>query len=141
MRHFVVILAVTAAFVLVLLYFVTPGDPRAIVGDTPVKILLADTPQERTQGLSGREDLAKDEGMLFVFPEEGIYGFWMKDMRFSIDILWLNSAGEVVHIVENASPESYPASFTPEKAAQYVLELPAGFARAHGVTLGSFIEL
>ena len=141
MRHLVVPLAVAAIFVAVLSYIVLSEDPHVIVGDTSVKILLADTPQKRTQGLSGRESLAKDEGMLFVFPEEGIYGFWMKDMRFSIDILWLNSAGEVVHIVENASPESYPASFTPEKAAQYVLELPAGFVRAHGVTLGSLVEL
>ncbi len=141
MRRLVVILAVVTTFVAVLVYFARSEAPRVIVGDTTVKILLADTPQERTQGLSGRENLAKDEGMLFVFPEEGIYGFWMKDMRFSIDILWLNSAGEVVYIVENASPESYPASFTPEKAAQYVLELPAGFVSSHNVTLGSFVEL
>ncbi|MHB1086162.1 MAG: DUF192 domain-containing protein [Minisyncoccota bacterium] len=141
MRHIVVFLAVAAILAALLAFFPPSQDPRVIVGDTAVKILLADTPQKRTQGLSNRESLAEDEGMLFVFPEEGIYGFWMKDMRFSIDILWLNSAGEVVHIVEDASPESYPASFTPEKAAQYVLELPAGFVRAHGVTLGSLVEL
>lgn len=141
MRHLVVLLAVVVIFAAGLVYLMRSDGPRAIVGGTSVKILLADTPQKRTQGLSGRESLAHDEGMLFVFPEEDVYSFWMKDMRFSIDILWLNSAGEVVHVVENASPESYPASFTPEKAATYVLELPAGFARLNNVVVGSVVTL
>ena len=141
MRHLVVILAFAAILAAVLVYVASSDDPRAIVGDTPVSILLADTPEKRTQGLSGRKSLGADQGMLFVFPEEGIYSFWMKDMRFSIDILWLSSSGEVVHIVESVTPESYPASFTPGKAALYVLELPAGFARVHGVTLGSIVML
>lgn len=119
----------------------SPRVPRVVVGGQSLPVELADTPEKRMRGLSGRESLPENRGMLFVFPEEGIYGFWMKDMRFSIDILWLSSSGEVVHIVESVTPESYPESFTPEKAALYVLELPAGFARIHGVSLGSIVTL
>lgn len=116
-------------------------DPVVSIGGKTIRVMLADTPDERTRGLSGREALANDEGMLFVFPEDGVYGFWMKDMRFSIDILWLSSLGEVVHIEKNVSPETYPASFQPLKPARYVLELPAGFAEAQSVATGSRVVL
>lgn len=110
--------------------------PVVSVGGVDVRVMLADTPQKRTRGLSGSAGLDSDEGMLFIFPKDGIYGFWMKDMHFAIDILWLSSDGTVVHIEENVSPESYPASFDPGKPARYVLELQAGFAKAHNIAAG-----
>lgn len=106
-------------------------------GDTRVRVILADTPAKRTRGLSGTDGLAEGEGMLFIFPEDGLYGFWMKDMRFAIDIIWLDSAWEVVDVAESVSPDSYPASFSPSKPARYVLEVPAGFAKSHNIALGS----
>jgi uncharacterized membrane protein (UPF0127 family) len=102
-----------------------------------VRVEIADTDAERAQGLSGHAPLASDEGMLFVFPEEGRYSFWMKDMLFPIDILWLDSAGTVVHIERNVAPESYPTSFTSDSLARYVLEVRAGFATEHEITVGS----
>jgi uncharacterized protein len=114
---------------------------RVVIGGTSVRVELADTLDERVRGLSGRESLSEGEGMLFVFPEDGRYGFWMKDMNFSIDIIWLSSAGKVVHIAENVPPDSYPASFQPAEPARYVLEVPAGFAKAHNIALGSTASL
>lgn len=79
--------------------------------------------------------------MLFVFDEPGHYAFWMKDMRFPIDIIWAGPDGRVVHIEENLSPETYPNSFSSALPAQYVLEVPAGFAQAHAVQLGSTLVI
>lgn len=101
-----------------------------------VHVTVADTPAAREQGLSGRTGLAQDEGMLFVFPADGVYAFWMKDMLFSVDILWLNASGTVVYIAAGASPDTYPTAFRPNTAARYVLELPAGWAKEHNVQIG-----
>src|SRR3989344_1451545 len=74
----------------------------------PVEIDLADTQEKRTQGLSGRKDIADDYGMLFVFDAPGKYGFWMKDMLIDIDIIWLSRDGSIVHIEHSVSPATYP---------------------------------
>lgn len=105
-----------------------------------VRVSVADTETERQQGLSGRTGLATDEGMLFVFPQDGEHAFWMKDMRFSIDILWISASGEVVYMAENVSPGTYPKSFRSDVPARYVLELPAGYAEAHAVEIGDRVE-
>ncbi|MDP2648937.1 MAG: DUF192 domain-containing protein [bacterium] len=106
-----------------------------------VRVAIADTDSSRARGLGGRENLARDEGMLFVFPESGIYGFWMKDMNFAIDILWLSSDGRIVYMVQNVSPDTYPQDFTPEEEARYVLELPAGWASEYNVEMGDHVRL
>lgn len=133
-----------AAAILAYAVFVPAGSPAdekptLRVGGETVRVTVMDTPKERAQGLSGREGLEKDEGMLFVFPEDGTHGFWMKDMLFSIDILWLSESGEVVDLYTHVSPSTYPRVFEPKRTARYVLELPAGFAEAHGVEEGSKI--
>jgi len=113
----------------------------ATLGDVPIRLQLADTPAERVQGLSGRDGLAEDEGLLFIFEEDGHHAFWMKDMRFSIDILWLKADGEVVDIASNVAPETYPQSFAPSIPARYVLELPAGFAERYTIEVGDMLVL
>jgi|SRR3989344_4008067 len=105
-----------------------------------VKVTVADTPESRERGLSGRSELAPDEGMLFVFPEDGHYAFWMKDMRFAIDIVWISYSEEIVDVEEKVSPETYPAVFTPRRPARYVLELPSGFVEEHDVTIGDTVR-
>jgi len=99
-------------------------------------VAVADTPALRERGLSSYTGLGPEEGMLFVFPQDGAYSFWMKDMLFPIDILWIDADGHIVHIERSVSPKSYPASFTPDSPARYVLEVPAGFSEEHGLTAG-----
>lgn len=102
---------------------------------------VRDTPRARTQGLSGRDFLEEGKGMLFVFPVDGYYSFWMKDMKFPIDIVWISKDGSVVDIQNEVSPETYPEySFAPQDTARYVLELRAGFVKEHGVSVGSVVE-
>ena len=114
--------------------------PTILVKGQPIRISIADTEETRQQGLSGRAGLAEDEGMLFVFPEDGKYAFWMKDMVFSIDILWLSGDGAVVYMAENVSPDTYPQNFQPLVSARYVLELPAGYAKEYNVVVGDLVR-
>ncbi len=106
-----------------------------------IRVTIVDTEPTREQGLSGRAGLAPDEGMLFIFPEDGKHAIWMKDMLFSIDILWLSADGKVVYMAQNVSPETYPKIFESNTPARYVVELPAGYARAREVSLGDIVRL
>lgn len=106
-----------------------------------IKVKIADTPELREMGLSGREGLAEDEGMLFIFDSDAKYQFWMKDMRFPIDILWLSDKGEVVDIRASVSPSTFPTVFAPNSPARYVLELRAGFTETNALKLGDIVGL
>lgn len=100
------------------------------------ELALADDVDERAQGLSLVKHMNKNQGMLFVFEEAGIYKFWMKDMQFPLDIIWFDAHGVVVHVEENLSPETYPKSFGPDSNALYVLEMNVGFVDEYNVQLG-----
>jgi len=103
---------------------------------------LAVSDEERAQGLMFREKINEDQAMLFLFEEEDIHSFWMKNMRFAIDILWLDGRKRIVHI-ENRVPtcanDPCP-SYVPAAAASYVLELEAGFVEKHVLRLYDRIE-
>lgn len=107
---------------------------------------VVDTPRARAKGLSGRLQLAEDEAMLFVFEHPGKYGFWMKDMLFPIDMVWISENGTVVHIERRVSPDTYtknepPQTFINTPDAKYVLELASGQAEKYGLYLGSKVLL
>jgi uncharacterized membrane protein (UPF0127 family) len=114
---------------------------QVLFGDTAIAVGVAADDASREQGLSGRADLADGTGLLFVFDKLGLWGFWMKDMNFAIDIIYMDQYGKVVTVVSDATPESYredpPRVFYPTLPALYVLEVPAGFSGAHQITEGS----
>jgi uncharacterized protein len=101
----------------------------------------ADTNALRTQGLSGREEIPEDYGMLFLFPEKGRYGFWMKDMQVPIDIFWLSDDGTIIAVNESVSPDTYPLAFYPPEPVRYVLETKAGTASMRNWTIGTTLVL
>lgn len=121
--------------------YTNQGDISVVVGQTAVIAEVADTPEERQQGLSGRKELAEGRGMLFIFDTSDYHGFWMPDMHFAIDIIWIDDSFQVVHIKKNVSPESYPTVFEPAQPAQYVLEVPAGFAEAQHIAIADHVTL
>ena len=103
---------------------------------------LAVTDLERMQGLMFRESIAEDQGMLFIFKKEDIHSFWMKNMKFAIDIIWLDREKRIVHIEHRVPPcrnEPCP-SYAPDLPAQYVLELKAGMAEKKGLKLFERID-
>ena len=99
--------------------------------------IRADTEQTREHGLSDRESLSVDTGMLFIFPTATIQGFWMKDMHFPLDIIWIDKNKKVIGIAANATPESYPEVFMSPDLIQYVLEINAGKSTDFGITTGA----
>jgi uncharacterized membrane protein (UPF0127 family) len=123
--------------------YVHPDEPLPIFvsNKAPFTFELADTESKRTQGLSGRTELPAGYGMLFVFERAGRYGFWMKDMHVSIDIIWLTDDGVILDIEENVAPETYPTPFYPPVPVRYVLETREGEATAQGWRAGTRIAL
>lgn len=103
-------------------------------GDT-YTLEIADTESKRIAGLSNRERLEKDAAMLFEFPETYEQCMWMKDMKFSLDILWLDSSKKIVKVAENITPETYPRTFCAEDT-KYVLELNAGVVKKNNLKVG-----
>jgi uncharacterized membrane protein (UPF0127 family) len=102
---------------------------------------VADSPTERQLGLSRTTSLPEDVVKLFVFPYADLWSFWMKEMLYSIDIIWLDAAGTIVHIEANVAPETYPTSFAPSARAQFVIETNAGFAAAQNLRVGDVVTL
>ena len=78
--------------------------PIITINGTPINVVLAETPAERVRGLSGRETLPQNEGMLFLFENTDYHAFWMKNMRFPIDIIWMDDDRVIVGIAEHVLP-------------------------------------
>jgi uncharacterized protein len=109
-------------------------------GPLTIPVSISDTPVLRKQGLSGRTTLPPNAGMLFMFDGPGTYSFWMKDMQFPLDIIWLSSDFRIVGIAEHISPATYPHTFQSPPHTQYVLEVNTGYAQAHSLFIGqSFV--
>jgi len=113
---------------------------RIRIDDVYLDVELAKSPAQKILGLSGRESLQENQGMLFIFDKEGIYTFWMKDMKFSIDIIWIGEGMEVVDITRNISPDSFPQQFKSKLPSKYVLEVNAGWAESRDVEIGDIIK-
>jgi hypothetical protein len=100
---------------------------------------IANTNEKRIRGLSGRERLVENQGMLFVFEQVEEQCFWMKDMLFSIDIIWTDSHRKIIKIKENVSPSTFPDSFCSDDT-KYVLEFNQGFVAKYGLKRGSTLQ-
>ncbi|MBI5022923.1 MAG: DUF192 domain-containing protein [Candidatus Magasanikbacteria bacterium] len=118
--------------------------PMAIVkiAGQEIQVELAKTPKAQTNGLSGRSKLAANQGMLFLFPFAEKRSFWMKDMNFPIDIIWINN-GEIVDIAPNLPPaiEANPPVYYPRLPVNAVLEVKAGFSVKNGLKIGDKVEM
>ncbi len=110
------------------------------IGDKTINLELSITTEEKAQGLSGRKNLPADTGMLFVFEKEGNYHFWMKDMKFAIDMIWIGQNLRVTEIKKDAKPNSYPQVFGGQVKSLYVLEVPAGFSTENNIKVGDKVE-
>ena len=124
-------------------YTTVAPSPRqnAEFGGVSLNIEYATTSAARELGLGGRTSISDKYGMLFVFPKDDFYGFWMKDTLLPLDIFWLDYKGHVVYIASDVATSSYPNVFYSTEPARYVLETIAGFARTHGVTKGTRLLL
>ena len=116
-------------------------DKTLIINGQAIQTEVAATPAARQQGLSGRPCILANQAMLFEFNQPGYYSFWMKDMRFPIDMVWLGASKKVAWLQSDVQPATYPANFTNRnKAAQYVLELKANRAQQLHLAIGSPVQ-
>lgn len=135
----IIFLIVAAVLVLVIgaLTFTFLPDKRVIINNQRLEVSVASSSQQRERGLSGTGHLGEKQGMLFVYSDAGQYCMWMKDMNYSLDMVWLNNDKKVVHIEEDATPESYPdKTFCSDADARYVLEVNAGMVKKLDLKLG-----
>ena len=120
-----------------------PGPRGEVVlpSGAVLQVELADTPARRAMGYMYRESISSSEGMVFFHEQLDFHSFWMKNCKISLDIIWMDEHWNIVHIERNLPPcTSDPCpTYTPMKAARYVLEIQAGQARAQGLSLGDHI--
>ena len=158
MKQIILPLIGTMIFVVLVGLFVTnPGkyiknqaseNKQKIVKIKDMEILvdIADTPEKRSKGLSGKESLNEKEGMLFIFnnkEEKPI--FWMKDMLISIDIIWINGE-KIIQINKNIDPEKGISDenltrYSPQSTINYVLEVNSGFSDKYGLKVEDSVDL
>ncbi len=111
------------------------------LGSFSIPVTLADSPEEREQGLSGTLSLPKESGLLFLFDKPDFYGFWMKDMAYPLDIVWIDKDFKIIGISKDIAPNSYPQIFYPPSPAQFVLEVNAGFSTQHNLSENQLLTL
>ncbi len=117
-------------------------DSLLQVGGQRYHVTVMRTDEELDRGLSGTNGLPADQAMVFVFAHDDTWPMWMKDMKYPIDIIWLSSDKQIVHIVKNAQPSSYPnTEFAPEKPSRYVVELPSGTVDRTDIKNGDPVSL
>jgi hypothetical protein len=138
-------LALSLAAAAALAFAQSRVDPGVVeIGDSVrVAVTVASTIAARERGLSGKDGLGTDEGMLFVFDDPGEYRFWMKDMKFPIDILWIrgDAIADITTDVAVPAPGEVLPTYAPRVPVDRVLEVNAGFARAHGLRIGMPVRM
>lgn len=117
------------------------------VDDKVLEVQIADTEARRVRGLMFQNQLPYNEGMIFVFNESGIYSLWMLNMQFSLDMIWFDADGNVVHIEQNVPPCKSASeiiacqSIVPSGEAKYILEVTSGFVKEFGITQDSRLQI
>lgn len=120
-----------------------PAKQQIKINNTLINVEVADTAAKRAQGLGGRDTLATGSGMLFVFPEEKVYQFWMKGMKIPIDFIFIDK-GKVVDLLPNIPPpqqnqqDNLPI-YQPVAAIDMMLEVNSGFISNNQIEVGDTV--
>lgn len=116
-------------------FFFIPKTPTATINNHTLNLHLAKTSEDKKIGLSKYKTLPQDFGMIFIFDKPDLYGFWMKDMKFPIDIIFIKN-GQIVTIYKNVNPPKNPndilPAFYPKQPANMVLEINANLSEKYG---------
>lgn len=118
-----------------------------LIDDIPLEVQIADSEPRRVRGLMFQDQLPPDQGMIFVFDDPGLYSLWMLNMQFSLDMIWFDQDGNVVHIEKDVPPCKTVLELTtcqsvvPDGEALYVLEVTAGFIDQNNITNNSKLTI
>lgn len=134
-------LAVIGGAVFCVFQSVSPKTEIVYLNKTMLRAEIANDEESQRKGLSGRLGIDENYAMLFVFDSIDRHQMWMKDMKFSVDIIWINEKKRIVHLQHNVKPdaESYE-KYRPPIPAKYVLEVKAGVAKRASATVGSVVK-
>lgn len=119
-------------------------EKKIQIKDTIVTVAVADNSKERSAGLSGKESLAVDQGMLFIFSETKKYSFWMKGMKFPLDMIFIRE-GKIVDLLKNIplpipnQPDSQLPIYQPVVPIDMLLEVNSGFIDQHNIMIGDAV--
>lgn len=106
-----------------------------------MQVEIADTESKRQLGLMSRQSMPENQGMLFVFEKEETQSFWMKNMKFPLDIIWISEDKRIVDIKSNVLPcRDSCESIVPQAKAKYVLEVNAGFVERNKIRIGDEVS-
>lgn len=118
-----------------------------VIDSKTIPVEIADTPELRSKGLSGRSSLGANSGMIFVFDSKGVTpGFWMKDMLITLDFIWI-AGGKIVKIDKNVqpaptgTPDNALPVYYPGQPIDYVLEVNGGFSDTNHIQVGDSVNL
>lgn len=119
--------------------------PMVTIGAVSIPVEVKITPQQKAQGLSGRDSLPRGTGMIFLYDEDARYSFWMKDMLFPLDFVWIGGDCTVAEVTANVPPPmGTPANqltiYQPSRPVRDVLEINAGEAASLGIVPGAPIR-
>lgn len=123
-----------------------PHQSVILINDNKINVEIADTPSTRSKGLGGRDSLASDSGILFIFPKQDKYPFWMKRLKFPLDFVWIKG-DKVVDIILNAKPPPQGASddslpvYLPHETVDKVLEVNAGVVDRLHIKVGDNLKI
>ena len=136
------LLFLTGVLVSFLLTGCAAAGERLCVREACFSVDVVRTYVDRARGLMFRPALEEGRGMFFVFDTEALHPFWMKNMLFPIDIIWLDRDRRVVHVAANVPPCAVDPcpQYVPSAKASYVLEVPAGDAARHGIKPGDILR-
>jgi uncharacterized membrane protein (UPF0127 family) len=112
-------------------------DSKVRINGKTFDVELPKNPDAFAKGLAGRPCITDSEGMLFRFTKPGQYPFWMKDMKFPIDIIWIGADYKVAAVEIDEKPSTYPDKFVNQKPAQYVLEVKANTSKQLKIEIGT----
>ncbi len=122
-------------------------QPRLSIGTTEIPVEVVSSPADINKGLARRRSLEASHGMLFLFDHNAQFKFWMRGMRFPIDILWIGEDLRIVDMTENTPIVPFlkrafarPVFYSPSTPARYVLEVNAYFCKTHGIKIGDAVE-
>lgn len=150
-----VVVAIIASLILITYLFLQSRatlnlfgkKPTATVNTHTISLTLARTEKEKQIGLSETPSLQKNSGMLFLFDTADTYGFWMKNMKYPIDIIFINDS-KIITIFKNVTPpptdsaipdEKLPI-YTPASPSNRVLEIPGGMSDTYSLKVGDNVE-
>lgn len=120
------------------------NSPTVTIKNKTFRLDVAKTEKERTKGLSIYDKLPLDKGMIFIFNKNDYHSFWMKDMKFPLDIIYINN-NKIVDIFKTVLPtksenETQPI-ITPKFPADTVLEINAGLSDKYNFKIGDFVKI